>query len=839
MENYSKSNSPSQTIVNIVTHLLSPDNNQRNNAENELRNQKLSNIPFLINDLLIILKEPNTSLNVKKLCSIIIKNTLFDSSKNWFALSCTEQSNIKKFLQQIISPTTDVETMKQSACILSSIAFIELTEQNQSQIKQLIEAIVNQNQTQNPIVTSVYLYSIKLFFEQIKEMQAIDSTLIQPIISQILLNLSFSRNIDIIVLTLELVVLILPFIKNYIRSNKENILVLILNIIHIHDNIQIIVKALLAIYEILTLYYVQIACFAEQIFNTVISLISNSKIMENTLYSINILCLICDNETITQTRMAEYMIGLTKNIATLMITVIESNTQLEIEEEWSISRACCYFLSYLIHIQSNSSLVEMLLIYVSNTFYDLSPTKRYVSLLILSCCLESKHKEALSTLLLCNMANIWAKINIETNQVLSIALSWLLGKISELLPNVFERKSFNELIPTLINIITSEELNIIARINTAITFSNIIRFYGDENTSHNKNSFSTYYKLFVDKFTDLACHLNTNSSRLSFYLLRIVMNVVQYSSLEYQDQLEILLSRLISYFENISNSINQNLNNNNALYHELQVNLCLIIHQIFSKIIRRADKHLCKRLYNAIIVSFQQNEPYESGILCLFNIVVIIDNNINQFFNYLFECFNHKDNYLLIQGAVATISNLAWNKNSTFNQWSNQIMASLFSLLTDNDIKFSIKPLAISAIGDICYNFPLSIIENIQPIVTLLFSTFEVVIATKDEDCMLILKNSIESFSMLLFSIQETQKEHMIFMYIKQLLGYIIYFSSIERIEIKTNLIMLYGDLINLLGERIREFTTKEEVKLIQGKLQENANDNSLKWMNSIIDKIF
>lgn len=831
------SDSPSQTIINLLENLLSSNNNKRNNAENELKNLKLSNITFLINDLLIILKEPNSSLNIKKLCAIIIKNTLIDLPANWLSLSYTEQLKIRMILTEIIFLQTDVETMKQSALILSSIAYIELTQQKQSQIKQLIEGIINPNNSS--MVISVYLYSIKIFFEQYKNIQSIDASIIQPILFQVISNLASSNTIDIIVLTLELIVLLLPFSKNYIISKKDNIVLPIINITHKYDNVQIIVNALLAINEVIRLYHKDIVCYSEEILKTVINLISNSKINEITLYSINILCSICDKESFVKTKMSECILDISKNLATLIIQVIELNTTLVIEEEWCISKAASYFLSYLVQIQLNSSLVEMLFIYVSNNYYNVSTTKRYIALIILSCCLESNHKELLSSLLLSNMTNIWSKIN-ESNPVISIALSWVLGKLTELLPNVFERKAFHELIPTLINTISSEKINLVTRINTAVTFGNIIRFYGDENTSYNKNYFTPYYKIFVDKFIDLACNLNPNSSALAFYLFRIVMNVVQYSSLEFQDQLEILLTKLISNFEIISNALIQE-SINSSYYKELQINICLIIHQILSKIIRRVDKNLCKRLYNAIMESFFRNGPYESGILCLFNIVIIIENdiNMNQFFNYIFHCFDVKDNYLLIQGAVATISNLAWNKNNTMNQKASQIMLLLFSLLTDEDINYSVKPVAISAIGDICYNYPSDIIEHIQSIITLLFSTFEVVISTKDDDCMLILKNSIECFSMLLLSVQETHKEEMIFMFIKQLIGYIIYFSSIDRNDIKTNLIMLFGDLINLVGQRIREFTTEEEIKMIQSKLQVNASDNSLKWMNTIINKNF
>ena len=68
----------------------------------------------------------------------------------------------------------------------------------------------------------------------------------------------------------------------------------------------------------------------------------------------------------------------------------------------------------------------------------------------------------------------------------------------------------------------------------------------------------------------------------------------------------------------------------------MEENLCLVINQIFNKIIRKVDLILCKKVYNAIMMSFKKrNSAYESGMLCLFNIIILLHSNEEP--NYMMD----------------------------------------------------------------------------------------------------------------------------------------------------------------------------------------------------------
>ena len=119
-----------------------------------------------------------------------------------------------------------------------------------------------------------------------------------------------------------------------------------------------------------------------------------------------------------------------------------------------------------------------------------------------------------------------------------------MGKISETIPSIFERYKFYEIIQILINIINNKSENIQfkfrneIRINICIVFGNLIKFYGEKDIRNNDNFFKNYYKLLINTFIESSSNEENINSGLSFYFLRVIMNAIQFSSYDLQDNLE-------------------------------------------------------------------------------------------------------------------------------------------------------------------------------------------------------------------------------------------------------------------------------------------------------------
>ena len=180
--------------------------------------------------------------------------------------------------------------------------------------------------------------------------------------------------------------------------------------------------------------------------------------------------------------------------------------------------------------------------------------------------------------------NIIQKIDDE-DKIYSYLISWILGKISEALPSLFERDELNKIIPKFINIInnkgekddrnknTKNEIVTInysneVRINICIVLGNLIKFYGDENTNKLNNEFNMYYKYIINDFIEASFKEENIISGLSFYLLRVIMNVIQYSSKDLQASLEFIFSNILQKFEEINTLLKNNKNKIQKIYLE-------------------------------------------------------------------------------------------------------------------------------------------------------------------------------------------------------------------------------------------------------------------------------
>ena len=317
----------------------------------------------------------------------------------------------------------------------------------------------------------------------------------------------------------------------------------------------------------------------------------------------------------------------------ILLKLLDKYPELKIDNEsWNISKAVCYILSFIVIKSSQDKILFKLLDYFSLNFNSISLNNKINSILILSCILESKNMRTVNDSIQNEILNIIKKVDDE-NKIYSYIISWILGKISENLPSLFPKDDLKEIIPRFINIINNKgNYSNEVRINICIVFGNLIKFYGDENTNNSSNELNMYYKYFINDFIESSFKEENIMSGLSFYLIRIIMNSIQYSSKDMQGSLEIIFSNILNKFDLVSNSIKNNKNNlkidNLEKLSKLQENLCLVLNQIFNKIILNINIALCVKLYNSIIDSFliRDGKAYESGMLCLLNLVILLFN---------------------------------------------------------------------------------------------------------------------------------------------------------------------------------------------------------------------
>ena len=712
-----------------IKDCLSSDRETQKKGENYLNNLKKIQLPELLTQLFLIMNDTtdiNIDNNIKNLSSILFKNFLLEEN-NWINLPFLFKNKIREDLYNNIEQSNNENQIKYTCLIVANIAFSECQCNDVKMLKFIIKKIDNNIKDNNIKNIISYLFIMKSFFEEFEEQKLIAIDVINDL-KRVLIPIikSFKEKVDIndnnvnnkleekkLELALDNYSLILPFLKYSFTMEIDYIFNPIIDSLKLlnADN-SVYLKNLMVINDTINYYHryivnqIKIICnLLFDIFDKFIQTRNQNKNINNIINDNNefnknkniflcyldILSLICDKEVEDKTSLTYFFITNSNKYIPTLLSLLKIFPDYNLDNDsWNISKAICYIISFIINNSTDESILMKLLNNSSNNFNSISYDDKINSLLILSCCLESKNVDLIHNTLQPEIFNLINKIN-DKDQNYSYTVSWILGKISETVPSVFSQNNFNELISILINIINNKsdndliKYNNAIRINICIVFGNLIQFFGDDNSKNSITSFKSYYKLFINNFIESSCIEENIISGLSFYLLRIIMNAIQFSSNDLQDSLELIFSSLLDKFDKITNAINNNkskMNNEqlNKVY-KLQENLCLVINQIFNKIIIKININLCAKLYTSIIDSFLNRGavPYDSGMLCLLNLVILLFNdesmknmnnnkiNVENFYKLIYAIFvnDDKDNENMKCIAILCLLNLLKINSST------------------------------------------------------------------------------------------------------------------------------------------------------------------------------
>ena len=657
-----------EIFINLK-NCLNPNNDIRKKAETFIENKKIFNLTELLNNLFLIFSDTkyNIDNNLKSLSSTLYKNIISENCL-WINLSSTLKDKIRNDLINLIETSDDETKIKNACVILANILFQECDKNNIKNLKLILKKFQT-IQNKDKLVIS-YLFMLKTFFDKFEEKKLLSVDIIndlQAIIIPIIKNFNDQGNIleeKKLELVLDIYVLILPFMRFSFVMNTDYIFKPIIDLMKkINKKNKIYMKNLLVINDTINYYHsyiinhIKIICTtlfdllkeivennssdADNNMNKNIILVDDTdlELSNNILYYLDIISLMCDKELIDKTSLTTMIHNnSSETYIPILIKLIDMFPQFDIENEsWNISKAVCYILSFIVSTSPLDSVTFKLLNYFSENFNSISLDKKINSILILSCLLESKNLRKINDSIESDILNIVNKID-DKNKIYSYVVSWILGKISENIPSIFAKAELPKLIPQFINIINNkfdENKNSYSnevRINICIVFGNLIKFYGDENTNKLNNEFNMYYKFFIDDFIEASFKEENIISNLSFYLLRIIMNVIQFSSKDFQQSLEGIFNNILQKFDKITLLIKDNKNKIQKIYleklYKLQDNLCLVLSQILNKIILKINISLCIQLYNSIINSFliRDSKAYESGMLCLLNLVILLFN---------------------------------------------------------------------------------------------------------------------------------------------------------------------------------------------------------------------
>ena len=661
-------------IYSHLNNLLNENDLIRKESENYFIIKEKENSFKLINDLLLITKNENQNINnnIIQMIYILIKNYLLKEN-NYLNYSKEKQEYLLNFLINFIDTSNNENSIKQSCLIISTLIYNEFEyEKNKTKI---LTKIINKLSSKRFFS---YLFIIKEFLENNNdnENRLIDINIVDKLLNKIfeIFKNRNEFNDDISIIILDLLFDLISYLKfSFLINTKE-----ILN--KLFDNIFIekkyMNKNLKIIYEIIDLFHLNIAEYFLIIFNYLINVNDN--------FVLEIFYLIIRKEIENKTNITNIL----KNNINLFLNYLDNlkydeNKDFEIfnEENFNDKKIILYLLKYL-----NDNFLYLK--YIENNFNNIDENKQINSILLLNILIENE--ELTKNFLKNNIKNIFNKIKLNNfYSIKNFILSYVLVKISFINIKLFDVVFINDNMPKIIEIIINENYEINFRINFCFLLKNIILYFKERIINN-----------FLYKFIDEI--IKNKNKNISFCLTNLLQISFEYLN---DVSLELFLNKILTFNENI---INNNNNYNKEYFEEIIENLSFLICQIFNQLINIIKIENCKKIYYLIMKNFKfLGKYYESGLLTLLNIIILLndedDVNFDEFFNsmniILYNALDYSKN--IINLFLLLISNLLFIKSKLLYKYINNVKNSLEKIDNISDYDINIKKKVKSILNDI------------------------------------------------------------------------------------------------------------------------------------------
>ena len=660
-------------IYSHLNNLLNENDLIRKESENYFITKEKENSFKLINDLLLITKNDNQNINnnIIQMIYILIKNYLLKEN-NYLNYSNEKQEYLLNFLINFIDTSNNENKIKQCCLIISTLIYNEFEyEKNKTKI---LTKIINKLSSKRFFS---YLFIIKEFLENNNdnEKRLIDINIVDKLLNKIfeIFKNRNEFNDDISIIILDLLYDLISYLKfSFLINTKE-----ILN--KLFDNIFIekkyMNKNLKIIYEIIDLFHLNIAEYFLIIFNYLINVNDN--------FILEIFYLIIRKEIENKTNITNIL----KNNINLFLNYLDNlkydeNKDFEIfnEENFNDKKIILYLLKYL-----NENILYLK--YIENNFNNIDENKQISSILLLNIVIENE--EITKNFLKNNIKNIFNKIKLNNYySIKNFILSYVLVKISFINIKLFDVVFINDNMPKIIEIIINENYEINFRINFCFLLKNIILYFKERIINN-----------FLYKFIDEI--IKNKNKNISFCLTNLLQISFEYLN---NVSLELFLNKILTFNENI---INNNNNYNKEYLEEIIENLSFLICQIFNQLINIIKIENCKKIYYLIMKNFKfLGKYYESGLLTLLNIIILLndedDVNFDDFFNsmniILYNALDYSKN--IINLYLLLISNLLFIKSKLLYKYINDVKTSLEKIDNINDYDINIKKKVKSILND-------------------------------------------------------------------------------------------------------------------------------------------
>ena len=826
------------------------DQSKRNKSMITINNIAESNFSFFLKKLGNILSNESKPVGIRQSAAILIKNSLIHTEKFqefWKTkLNKEDKNQIKLYvLSTLASTKKEIRTIVST--LISSICKIDqpITKTWPDLLPSLTQNAFNEN-------INMKLAAIETLGYVCEELtlKNIGSNSVDIIMNSLIQNLINEKN------SCEVIIQVLKALYDSIslaekNFSKKNECAIIMNAIFqigqkYENNENILDKIAMLFIKMFSIsnYYDYICDFFKNIAQFSFHIINNYKESNErlALLGLEILLSIGDEE---KNRISPLDISLSQlsgnfnienkkkiskgyynlisnDLQKLIVDNVEVPEDDEDENEWNISNACLSILNLLVELTDIES--------IGKFFNELSnqinnsknkENDRAKCWLLLGSSLNIKYKTVMSNLLMMCLKTILEDIEQNNSSKLKRCASFLIEKITNIFPKLFDGSKLNNIINVLsTNIKNNTDTFII--MNLCQSLQNLIKVFGDFKTNKSSCTLSPYFdKIFNGLFNSANIEImnSKESTKCSLRRLMTIGTLIDYSSHDKQIQINQIILQFLREIESTQNSIEKLISSgvSKETIFQIQEFYYSLLQKLFNKYKSKINYDLAKNIWILTENLFKYRQTvFDEANMALAALARNMEKNFTPIFiNYYpyieFSIKSYNNNSLSKSGLLSLYTCITSTQDSI--EKSSDMIKILMDVCTSNDVVRNNKCIAISCIGQLILFTGNKFEKYLEMVMKLLFSAAQMGINISpdfDEDIIEFVKNLryelIQTFTCIELTFNDNEK--ILAPYMRDIVSFLKFCVNdvnIQRSDILKSTLGLLIDFFDLYGQNFKE----------------------------------
>ena len=839
-------------IDQLLQMALEIDETKRNNGMNSLNNLADSNLSLFLQQLGTILSDESKPTGIRQLSAVLIKNTLVKVERYqeiWKTQLPQEEKNRIKLLVLSTLASSKKEIRTIASTVISSISKVDspITQTWPDLLPSLTQNAFNQD-------INMKLSAIEALGYVCEEItiKSIDASNVDNIMNALIQNLKNEQN------SVEVVLQVLKALYYSIRlaeknfSNKNERAIIMDSIFQIgtkyETNENVLDKIAMLFIEMLSIssYYDYIEDFFEKIIKFSFNIVQKYKVSNErlALLGLEIICCIGDEEVsrnnngyISLARINQgfalekvnkgYLSKISNDLQKLIVSNVSVADDDEDESEWTISKACLNILNLMAQTaqpQAMAKFYKELSAQIEATNNNLN--ERAKCWLLLGSLITPVNKQDIAKIISYNFNLMFNDIKQNDSVKLKKCASFLIYKITKIMPKIFDQSKLGGVIDVLSSEIKNCKESIIV-VYLCQSLQNIIKINGDLETNKSSCGVSNYFEkifknIFIDAKNDIREIIEGKSNnKTSFTRLMTIGTLIEYSSHDKQTQIYEVIKHFLFQIESTQNDIENlvKVGASKETIFQIQEFYFTLLQKLFNKYKSQIDLNFAQKIWQLTETLFKYRQTvFDEANLALAALARNMKENFKQIFilyyPYIeFSIKSYSNNSLSKTGLLSLLHCITSTQDTI--QKSEDMMKILIDVCTSNEVSRNNKTIAINIIGELALFSGVNFRGYLDDVMKLLFSAAQMglnIAADADEDIVDFVKTLryelIQTFTCIELTFNDNENNKYLNPYIQSMFAFLkscVEDTNIQTIDILRSILNLIIDLFGIYGIQFKQ----------------------------------